>query len=307
MRENKGKSIILLPDDYVVIDIETTGLSSDYDEIIELAAIKIHNGEVIDKIQTLIKPTMKICSFITELTGITNEMVKDAPNISETLPDYFKFIGDSIVLGHNVSFDVNFIYDVSEYFGCGYFSNDYVDTMRIFRKLCPEDAHHRLKDMVKKFNVDSTQYHRALADCMSTYQCFEKMKESIKAEYSDPDDFVKLFNKKYKKYNLDARKFVAETEEFDETHPLYGKSCVFTGALEKMTRAEAMQIVVNIGGLCENNVTKNTNFLILGNHDYCNNMKSEKSNKMIKAEKYKLKGQDISIIPENVFYDMIEI
>lgn len=73
-----------------------------------------------------------------------------------------------------------------------------------------------------------------------------------------------------------------------------------------MTRAEAMQIVVNVGGKCENNVTKKTNYLIIGNLDYCSNVKGQKSSKMKKAEDYKLKGYDITVIPESVFYDMLD-
>ena len=93
----------------------------------------------------------------------------------------------------------------------------------------------------------------------------------------------------------------------DNTHPLYNKVCVFTGTLEKYSRQEAAQIVVNLGGSCGNSVTKKTNYLILGNNDYCSMIKDGKSSKQKKAEEYKLKGQDIEIIPESVFYDMIEI
>ena len=76
-------------------------------------------------------------------------------------------------------------------------------------------------------------------------------------------------------------------------------------SIEKYSRQEAAQIIVNLGGSCENGVTKKTNFLILGNNDYCSSIKDGKSSKQKKAEEYKLKGQDIEIIPESVFYDMI--
>ena len=104
---------------------------------------------------------------------------------------------------------------------------------------------------------------------------------------------------------MDLSKLVADNNDFDETHPLYKKVCVFTGTLEKYTRQEAAQIVVNFGGLCGNSVTRKTNFLILGNNDYVSTIKNGKSSKQIKAEEYKLKGQDIEIISESLFYDMI--
>lgn len=82
--------------------------------------------------------------------------------------------------------------------------------------------------------------------------------------------------------------------------------CVFTGTLERMTRKEVMQIVVDLGGINGNSVTAKTNYLILGNNDYCPLIKDGKSNKQKKAEELKLKGKDIEILTENVFYDMIE-
>ena len=306
-REHKGQSIIALPTDYVVIDIETTGLSSNYDDIIELAAIKVKNDQVVGEYQSLVDPEYEIDPFISDLTGITNEMLKTAPKIEIVLPDFLKFVGDSVVLGHNVSFDVNFIYDTEEYLGIGFFSNDHIDTRRIYRKLFPDREHHRLIDMVNEFNVGTTQFHRALADCYSAYKCFVLLKNAIASRFESDEEFIDLFKKKYGgKSKADAKQIKAQTDTFDETHPLYNMSCVFTGALEKMTRAEAMQIVVNVGGKCENNVTKKTNYLIIGNLDYCSNVKGQKSSKMKKAEDYKLKGYDITVIPESVFYDMLD-
>jgi DNA polymerase-3 subunit epsilon len=81
---------------------------------------------------------------------------------------------------------------------------------------------------------------------------------------------------------------------------------VFTGKLEKFTRKEAMQIVADLGGINEDGITKKTNFLILGNNDYCSTIKDGKSNKQKKAEQYILNGQDIVIVPETVFHDMLE-
>ena len=105
--------------------------------------------------------------------------------------------------------------------------------------------------------------------------------------------------------NVSAKDIVTNKTEFDETHPLFGKLCVFTGTLEKMIRKDAMQIVVDFGGQVGNSVTKKTNYLILGNNDYCSSIKDGKSSKQKKAESLKLSGSDIEIISEDVFYDMI--
>ena len=103
-----------------------------------------------------------------------------------------------------------------------------------------------------------------------------------------------------------AADITATSVNFDPEHPLYGKVCVFTGALERMTRKEAMQIVVDLGAICGDSVTEKTNYLILGNNDYCTTIKDGKSSKQKKAEKLKLKGNEIEIISENIFYDLIK-
>lgn len=102
-------------------------------------------------------------------------------------------------------------------------------------------------------------------------------------------------------HQLHAKDITATTDNFDISHPLYGKLCVFTGTLEKMQRKDAMQLVVNLGGQCGDNVTAKTNYLILGNNDFCSLIKDGKSNKQKKAESLILKGKDIQILSENVF------
>lgn len=94
VRDRKGKSSILFPTDYVVVDIETTGLSPQYDEIIEIAAIKYRAGVKVDQFTTLVKPECEIDEYITELTGITNEMVATAPKVADCIADFNKYICD---------------------------------------------------------------------------------------------------------------------------------------------------------------------------------------------------------------------
>jgi DNA polymerase-3 subunit epsilon len=107
------------------------------------------------------------------------------------------------------------------------------------------------------------------------------------------------------KSGFSAKDIQASTTDFDEASPVYEKVFVFTGTLERMTRKEAMQLVVDRGGLCGDGVNKKTNFLVLGNNDYSSTIKDGKSSKQKKAEQLKLSGCDIEIISENVFYDMI--
>lgn len=304
-RPEKGRSVIAFPRDCVVIDLETTGLEPQFDNIIEFAGIRVRDGRAVDTYQTLIKPYDEIDEFITELTGITNEMLSDAPAPETVFPFILDFIGEDIVVGHSVSFDVNFLYDWFKIILQHTFTNNYVDTLRISRKIMPELPHHRLKDVAAALEIMSNGYHRALFDCQTTFDCFNRLRDITLNQYGTEEEFKKLFRKRIRA-KLDMRAVTSENTDFDETNPLFGKHCVFTGVLEKMARAEAAQHVVDLGGICDNGITKKTNFLILGNNDYCSTIKDGKSTKHKKAEEYRLKGYDIQVIPENVFYDMLD-
>lgn len=305
---NKGKNIIAFPDAYCVIDIETTGLSPEYDSIIEVSGIKFENGVEKCRYSSLLKPDSTyedgtyIDEFIEDLTGITNEMLASAPDTKLVLQEFLHFLDNSILVGHNVNFDINFLYDNFEHYLGENFQNNYIDTMRISRILHSDDPHHRLKDLAKKYKIDYSAAHRSLEDCLITQKCFTYLQKDISDIYGNFNAFIS----EWKEHGqTKAADIVSSKNEFDTSHLLYGKVCVFTGTLEKMVRKEAMQIVADLGGINGDSVTKKTNFLILGNNDYCPLVKDGKSNKQKKAEKMKLEGYDIEVLPENVFYDMI--
>lgn len=304
-RIDKGKSLVIFPDEYVCIDVETSGLDFEYDEIIEVAAALVKNGTVIDKYVSLVKPSFPIPSFIEDLTGIRNSDLLDAPDVSEVMPELDKFIGSFILVGHNVHFDINFLYDAFEKVNLK-LTNDFVDTMRIGRKLHPEMPHHRLGDLVEKYGVQQDRKHRAENDVLATQQCYEAMKTEI-ADSCGFDNFAQLFVKKSNRAYKDMLNSVnAETDEFDETNPIYGKIVVFTGALSSMQRKDAFQIVANLGGIPSDNINKNTNYLVVGNDDFARSVKKGKTAKMLKAEKYKEQGLDIEVLSENTFFQIIK-
>lgn len=303
-REQKGKSLIEIPNKYIAFDIETTGLDSIYDEIIEIGAIKIEDNKEVEIFNTLIKPKYGIDGFITELTGITNEMVKDAPSINEILPEFMNFIKDSIILGHNVNFDINFIYDNLIKQDMVPITNDFVDTLRLSRKLLPELKHHRLSDLANYYNIDTIGSHRSLKDARMTIKIFENLIKLVEEKYSNIENFKDSY--KHKSHlGIKASDITTSNTEFDEDNLLYNKYIAITGTLEKMLRKEAMQIIADLGGHCQDGVNKETNYLILGNNDYNPILRGKKSSKLLKAESLKLKGQDIEILSENVFYDII--
>ncbi|BBF41353.1 DNA polymerase III polC-type [Lachnospiraceae bacterium KM106-2] len=307
-RENKGKSIIAFPSEYVVVDIETTGLYPGYDSIIEIAALKICNDKVVGSFSSLVNEgEVYVDEFITELTGITQEMVNNAPGIETVLPEFCEFVGDSIIIGQNISFDINFLYDCILENTNKYFRNDHVNIARIFRKLYPEETHYSLADIALRCNINYEKAHRAAEDCLITYKALRYLHEEILNKYGEESEFEKLFKKnRNKNSKLKASDIIVEGIEWDEDNPLFQKTCVFTGTLQNMQRKDAMKAVVGIGGYVGDNVTKKTNYLILGDLSYCKSVRDGNSRKYIKAKEYKIKGYDIEVIPESLFYEMID-
>ncbi len=409
-REFKGSSLLELIDNFVVVDIETTGFSPQYDKIIEISAIRYKNNQFIAKFSELIEIDTKLPPFITEFTGITDKMLEGQKNIQTVIKEFDNFLEDSIILAHNANFDVNFLYDNYMRYLEKPLKNDFLDTMRLAKKLIKDVGSYKLGVLANYFGVEYIGAHRALRDVEITFEIYNKLREyankyyDIKMQeiektlildkdfknskvavktslkhidykiiknilnrlncktydifYSSSDflivndaTFKKYLNKKFSQYDeyfsnwliradmlekegrlkviseidfckkfgipvvirenkvrnskFSAKDITPTVGELDETHQLFDKVCVFTGTLDKLVRKDAMQIVVNLGGVCGDNVTSKTNYLILGNTNYYKTIKDGKTSKQKKAENLKLKGQDIEIITENDFYDII--
>ncbi|SFQ17178.1 DNA polymerase-3 subunit alpha [Psychrobacillus psychrotolerans] len=177
---------------YVVFDVETTGLSATYDKIIELAAVKMQNGNIIDKFERFVNPHHALSATTIELTGITDDMVQNAPEIEQVIKDFYEFIGDGVLVAHNASFDMGFLYEGYRRTGIDYFSHPVIDTLELARFLHPEMKSHRLGTLTKKFNIELTQAHRAIFDCEATgYLLLHLLKEAEEHKIEFLDDFNK--------------------------------------------------------------------------------------------------------------------
>lgn len=162
---------------YTAIDIETTGLKSATDEIIELAAVRYRDGKEVDRFQSLVKPKASIPDIIENLTGINDAMVADAPKIADILPSYLLFLGDDVLLGHNIKFDMGFIEEAADSLDLDLRSNKWNDTMLLSRDIFKGERSHKLKDLCSRLNIPELQEHHALSDCIRTHLCYEAMRE----------------------------------------------------------------------------------------------------------------------------------
>jgi DNA polymerase III subunit alpha, Gram-positive type len=175
---------------YVVFDVETTGLSAVYDTIIELAAVKVKEGEIIDRFESFANPHHPLSATTIELTGITDDMVQDAPEIEEVLRKFHDWIGDDILVAHNASFDMGFLNVGLQKIGLGKAKNPVIDTLELARFLYPEMKNHRLNTLAKKFDVELTQHHRAIYDAEATgYLLVKMLKDAMEREITSHDQF----------------------------------------------------------------------------------------------------------------------
>ena len=146
VRKWKGHSLLKWAEDYVLVDIETTGLSPTYNDIIEIGAIKVKGNEIVDTYESLIKIEEPLSPFITHLTGITDKMLEKGKEREEVLQEFIEFAGEDILIGHNVNFDINFLYDKCEKYIDTYLTNDFIDTMRLARKILPNSPNYQLRN-----------------------------------------------------------------------------------------------------------------------------------------------------------------
>lgn len=181
-----GVSIVMNPENrnleddvYVVFDVETTGLSVSHDVMIELAAVKMKQGKIIDRYETFINPHRPLSAFTTELTGITDDMVQDAPELHEILPDFIQFIEGSVIVAHNARFDMGFIQAAFRKHGHPIAVNPVMDTLELSRFLFPDLKNHRLNTLAKKLDVTLEQHHRAIYDTEATGEIHWKLLEML--------------------------------------------------------------------------------------------------------------------------------
>lgn len=188
--------------EYVVFDLETTGFYSNIDKIIEIGAVKIKNGKVIDKYSVLINPKIEIPEHITKLTNITNSMVSTKDTIADVLPLFMEFVGEAVLVAHNISFDLGFLNKACKDIMHMNIKNTFIDTLTLSQSIYPEIKNYKLDTLAKSLGYNLNNHHRALEDATITGEIFQSMIEILESE-----NITKLCEiNKYVKENIDYKK-----------------------------------------------------------------------------------------------------
>jgi len=182
-----GNAVQELDGEFIVFDIETTGLSALQEKITEIGAVKMVNGEITDTFSTFVDPEKHIPEKISELTGITDEMVAGAPSEKEAVQKFLEYCGDNaIVVAHNASFDTSFIKTAAERNGLRY-TLTHIDTLALSRGMFPQLAKHKLDNIAKHLKLGDFNHHRACDDAMMLAKIFQVMLNKLKDEYKIKD------------------------------------------------------------------------------------------------------------------------
>lgn len=291
----------------IIVDLETTGLNSNYDQIIEIGAIKfnIDTGEVIDSFQTFSMPDeiyefdynrddgadlepqpFELDPFIVELTRINEKMLEGAPSNSEAVYAFFEFAQDYPIWAYNAGFDSRFLNQHTEE------HKSFKDIIPIAKRAFVGLENYKLSTVGAHLNVSTEGAHRAIADCLISK---EVLVRGLKVQIANPSSNY------YPHQGFKASDYAAT-----EDGVFYGKTIVFTGSLVSMTRDNAAVTASRYGFAIGSSVTKKTDYLVVGIQDLHHLAGHEKSSKQRKAEELVDEGLQIQIITENDFLKIID-
>ncbi len=167
----------------IVLDIETTGLDYTKEKMVEFAAVRLENGKIKDEFQTLINPQQHIRKSSIAIHGITPDMVEDAPTEEEAMPKILDFIKDYPIVAHNAIFDYSFLNEASIRTTGKPLENTRIDSQHMFKEIFPDMESHGLEALTKKFDVELTNHHRAMADTMGLALAYPKLKKLYLQKY----------------------------------------------------------------------------------------------------------------------------
>ena len=195
---------MLLDETYVVFDLETTGLYADKgDSIIEIGAVKMCRGKIIDSFDVLVNPGIKVSDEIISITGITNEMLEGKGNEEDTVKNFINWVGDLPMVAHNAKFDISFINSAYRKYNLGVLNNTLIDTLGLSRYLESNERYHNLATLVIRYNIDwdEEKHHRANYDAEGTALIFYKMLNKLKNNNINTMEDLKRYRIIILKYN----------------------------------------------------------------------------------------------------------
>lgn len=290
--ETKDDKEIKKLDDYIVLDLETTGLSKTQDRVVEIGLIRVSGGEIVDEYSTLVNPEIHIPAEASRINGIYDSDVSSAPRYSDVAEKLADMLIGQTILGYNVTFDLAFIKNLFE--EC-YISGDikYFDVLYYAKRILPELRNHKLGTVSEYLNVPTKPEHRALDDAKATYFVFCECKRKFELKRKAEAEARKIERERIKK----------ERAEKYKSSPLFDIAFAFTGVFSK-DREEIEKLATSVGGFVREKVTSKTDYLVVG--DIKDLPDWAIARKFGKAEQLRTEGKKVKNISEAEYLKLIE-
>lgn len=308
--------------DFIAIDFEIA--NRNYNSACSLGLIFVKNNKIIDQKYFVIKPPTDVMDpEMTNIHGLTVDDIKDAPTFDQVWNEIsYYFHNETFIIAHNARFDMNVLKNCLITYNFDIPDFNYVCNIPITTRACRgEGIPNSLEARAKRFGVIMDEHHNALSDAKAVAElvltCIKlKRRRSIHTYFST---FSSIPIRPFKELKHDStfkggKRFQSikitditpEKSEFNEEHPLFDKAIVFTGELETIARADAMQKVVDVGAKIRSAVSSKTDFLVVGKQDKTVVGKTGRSSKERKADEFIEKGVEIKVINEDEFIDLLQ-
>lgn len=228
-----------MKDTFVVLDLETTGLQPNRDRILEIGALKIKDGKVIETFSTFVNPRMEIPLRVVELTGITQDMVESGCSNEEAIKRFLEFVEDYPLLGHNILFDYSFI-------KCGAvnlrmrFEKEGMDTLLLSRRLLPQLESRRLTALCEHFLIPHEHAHRALEDAKVTYMLYQKLKDQFYDQHKE------AFTLRSLQYQVKKQSPITKFQKVHLNDLIKYHKIEFNVEIDSLTKSEASRAIDKI-------------------------------------------------------------
>lgn len=291
----QGLVSLHLPEQYVVLDIETTGLSPKTNSIIEIAAVKYQSGIQVDTFESLVFTDDVLPLDIQSLTGISPEELSEAPTLDQVIPGFASFISGLPLVAHNSSFDLGFLRVAFSKCGLS-LDNEEIDTLKLARKAFPALTNHTLSALKEYLGIHVDTSHRALPDTLATGELYIRCTEQLIKNRTNTT------SEEVVEHNPTEMKSIKRTRTpsgGDPDHPFFHKTIVFTGTLS-ISRNEAANLAAQCGAYVSSSVTAKTDYLVVGAQSDSNRA----SGKQRKATLLNQSGANIHIINEQDFWGL---
>jgi DNA polymerase III subunit epsilon len=299
---------------FVAIDFETA--NEDRGSACAIGLALVRDGQVESIESYLIRPkSMEFSAFNTAIHGITEDDVEREPEFPEIWSKVYPRVAGNVVAAHSASFDIGVLRAVHTIYGIPLPDVSYLCTMITARRVWPRLPSYGLASLGRHIG-HQFEHHRAGEDAGAAAAVaiaaarHRNMSDLRELASSVEVSIGRVFDGGYEPCRAQRNRtklsdLAPQHGEADSDHPLFGMTVVFTGALDAMQRADAAQLVVNRGGVCSDGVTKETNFLVLGNRDYAFFQEGGRTGKLKKAEAIIEKGGELEIISEAEFFRLV--